>query len=107
MNLIVKSDSAKQSSFKELLDKLSSNKQGLSSENAEKRLKDYGLNEITVKKISPVKKFLKYFWGPMPWLIEVAIILSALIQHWADLGIISVLLILNAVVGFWQILAKL
>ena len=38
----------------------------------------------------------------MPWLIEVAIILSALIQHWADLVIISALLILNAVVGFWQ-----
>ncbi|MFZ0442813.1 MAG: plasma-membrane proton-efflux P-type ATPase, partial [Methanobacterium sp.] len=102
MNIIINSDSAKKSSFKELLDKLSSNKQGLSSEDAEKRLKDYGLNEITEKKINPITKFLKYFWGPMPWLIEVAIILSAIIQHWADLGIISVLLILNAVVGFWQ-----
>lgn len=38
----------------------------------------------------------------MPWLIEVAIILSAIIQHWADLGIIFTLLGLNAVVGFWQ-----
>ncbi|HEX3013413.1 MAG TPA: HAD-IC family P-type ATPase, partial [Methanobacterium sp.] len=38
----------------------------------------------------------------MPWLIEVAIILSAAIQHWADLVIISALLLLNAVVGFWQ-----
>ncbi len=38
MNIIINSDSAKKSSFKELLDKLSSNKQGLSSEDAEKRL---------------------------------------------------------------------
>jgi H+-transporting ATPase len=38
----------------------------------------------------------------MPWLIEVAIILSAVIQHWADLGIISTLLALNAIIGFWQ-----
>ncbi len=102
MNIIINSKSAKKSSLKELLDKLSSNKNGLSSEDAEKRLQDYGLNEITEKKINPITKFLKYFWGPMPWLIEVAIILSAIIQHWADLGIISVLLILNAVVGFWQ-----
>ncbi len=50
--------------------------------------KDYGLNEIARKKINPITKFLKYFWGPMPWLIEVAIILSAIIQHWANIWII-------------------
>ena len=102
MVIIINSDDAKKSSTKELLEKLSSNEQGLLSRDAEKRIQDYGLNEITEYKVNPVIKFLKYFWGPMPWLIEVAIILSALIQHWADLGIISVLLVLNAVVGFWQ-----
>ena len=102
MGIIIDSDDAKKSSIKELLGKLSSDKQGLSSEDVEKRLIDYGPNEIIEQKVNPVLKFLKYFWGPMPWLIEVAIILSALIQHWADLGIISVLLVLNAVVGFWQ-----
>ncbi len=102
MIIIINSDDAKKSSTKELLEKLSSNEQGLLSRDAEKRIQDYGLNEITEYKVNPVIKFLKYFWGPMPWLIEVAIILSALIQHWADLGIISVLLVLNAVVGFWQ-----
>ncbi len=64
---------------------MSSDKQGLSSEDVEKRLIDYGSNEIIEQTINPVLKFLKYFWRPMPWLIEVAIILSALIQHWADL----------------------
>ena len=102
MGVIINSDEAKNSSIKELLEKLSSDKEGLSSEDVEKRLIDYGPNEIIEQKVNPVLKFLKYFWGPMPWLIEVAIILSALIQHWADLGIISVLLFLNAVVGFWQ-----
>ena len=38
----------------------------------------------------------------MPWLIEVAVILSVIVRHWVDLGIISTLLVLNAVVGFWQ-----
>ena len=102
MDVIINSDDAKNSTIKELLEKLSSNKQGLSSNDVEKRLLNYGPNEITEQKINPILKFLKYFWGPMPWLIEVAIVLSALIQHWADLGIISVLLVLNAVVGFWQ-----
>ncbi|HVP93050.1 MAG TPA: plasma-membrane proton-efflux P-type ATPase [Acidobacteriota bacterium] len=78
------------------------NKSGLSTEEAEKRLKEFGPNEIPEKKISPIRKFLSYFWGPIPWMIEVAIILSAYIQRWEDFGIISALLIVNAVVGFWQ-----
>ncbi len=102
MVLIIKTEEAEKSSIKEILDKLSSNNNGLSSKDADTRLQEYGLNEITEKKVNPLIKFFKYFWGPMPWLIEVAIVLSALIQHWADLGIIATLLLLNAVVGFWQ-----
>ncbi len=92
----------KNSSIDKLLDHLSSNRGGLTSKEASKRLKEYGLNEISEEKINPIIKFLKYFWGPIPWMIEIAIVISALIGHYADLGIISVLLILNAVVGFWQ-----
>jgi H+-transporting ATPase len=100
--IIINADEAKKSSFEELFKKLSSSKKGISSSKAQKRLQEYGPNEISEKKVNPIIKFLKYFWGPMPWLIEVAIILSAIIQHWADLGIISTLLALNAAVGFWQ-----
>jgi H+-transporting ATPase len=78
------------------------NKSGLSTAEAKKRLEEFGPNEIPEKKISPIKKFLSYFWGPIPWMIEVAIILSAYIQRWEDFGIIAALLIVNAVVGFWQ-----
>jgi H+-transporting ATPase len=100
--IIINAEEAKKSSFEELFKKLSSTEKGLSSPEAKKRLQEYGPNEIEDKKVNPIIKFLKYFWGPMPWLIEVAIILSAIIQHLADLVIISALLILNAVVGFWQ-----
>jgi H+-transporting ATPase len=77
-------------------------KTGLSSSEAAKRLHQYGPNEISEKKVNPIVKFLSYFWGPIPWMIEAAVILSAVVQRWADFGIIFSLLMLNAVVGFWQ-----
>lgn len=45
---------------------------------------------------------LDYFWGPIPWMIEVAAVLSIVNGQWTDLFIIAVLLVFNAVVGFWQ-----
>src|SRR5471030_2866948 len=75
---------------------------GLTQSEAQKRLIQYGSNEIEEKKINPFLKFLTYFWGPIPWMIEVAIILSAVARHWPDFAIIFVLLLTNAVVGFWE-----
>jgi H+-transporting ATPase len=75
---------------------------GLSSAEVEKKLQQYGPNEIPEKKVNPLRKFLGYFWGPIPWMIEAAAGLSIVIQHWEDFGIIFTLLIVNAVVGFWQ-----
>jgi len=62
----------------------------------------YGPNEIEEKKTNPFLKFLSYFWGPIPWMIEAAVILSALVRHWPDFFIILVLLLANAAVGFWE-----
>jgi H+-transporting ATPase len=77
-------------------------KNGLSSEEVEKTRELYGTNDIPEKKVSPLRKFLTYFWGPIPWMIETAAVLSIFIQHWEDFSIIFTLLIVNAVVGFWQ-----
>lgn len=54
------------------------------------------------KKRSPLILFLSFFWGPIPGMIEAAAIISAAIQHWEDFGVITLLLAINAVVGFWQ-----
>ncbi|MGA7367804.1 MAG: plasma-membrane proton-efflux P-type ATPase [Nitrososphaeraceae archaeon] len=89
-------------SLEEVFNKLSSNKEGLSSAEAEKRLQKYGYNDIQERKVNAVKKFLGYFWNPIPWMIEAAAVISAIIGHWEDFFIIIVLLLLNAVVGFWQ-----
>ena len=86
----------------ELMAKLGSSPDGLSLAEAQKRLLQYGPNEIEEKKTNPLLKFLTYFWGPIPWMIEAAVVLSALARHWPDFGIILVLLCANAVVGFWE-----
>ncbi len=87
----------------ELLERLSTDiEKGLSSEEAERRLKKYGLNEIPEKKVHPLIKFLSYFWGPIPWMIEIALVLSFILEDWVDFWIIFLLLFVNAVVEFWQ-----
>jgi H+-transporting ATPase len=82
--------------------KLDSSAEGLTQAEADKRLTQYGANEIEEKKTNPILKFLSYFWGPIPWMIEAAVILSALSRHWPDFFIILVLLLANAMVGFWE-----
>lgn len=93
---------AEDASVENLFEELSTSSEGLSKKESEKRIDVYGLNEIPEKKVNPILKFLRYFWGPIPWMIEIAIILSAVIGRWEDLYIIGALLLLNAVVGFWQ-----
>jgi len=81
---------------------LQSSPDGLTDVEAKKRLARYGPNEIAEKKTNLVLKFLSYFWGPIPWMIEAAVILSAVADHWPDFFIILLLLVCNAVVGFWE-----
>jgi H+-transporting ATPase len=86
----------------ELEKKLGSSKDGLAQAEAEKRLIQYGPNELVEKKTNFFLKFLSYFWGPIPWMIEVAVVLSGAVRHWPDFFIILLLLVANAVVGFWE-----
>ena len=81
---------------------LGSSPDGLTQAEAQKRLTQYGPNEIEEKTTNPFLKFLSYFWGPIPWMIEVAVILSGVVRHWPDFFIILLLLVANAVVGFWE-----
>jgi H+-transporting ATPase len=95
-------DDLKSLPLAEVEKKLRSSPDGLTQAEAVKRLTQYGPNEIEEKKTTLLLKFLSYFWGPIPWMIEAAIILSAVDRHWPDFGIILVLLLANAVVGFWE-----
>jgi len=86
----------------EVLHDLQTSKQGLSSDEVRQRLAQFGPNALAEKKVSPLVKFLGYFWGPIPWMIEVAAILSGVVRRWDDFVIILALLVFNAVIGFWQ-----
>ena len=86
----------------EVVKKLGSSPDGLTQAEAQKRLTQYGPNELVEKKTNLLLKFLSYFWGPIPWMIEIAVILSGVVGHWPDFFIILLLLVANAVVGFWE-----
>lgn len=99
---IYKPDELKEKSIKELFSELNSSEKGLDEKEVSRRSDEYGPNEIIEKKAHPLIKFLKNFWAPIPWMIEIAAIISAVIHHWEDFFIILSLLMLNALVSFWQ-----
>ena len=101
-SVLISSEESKKTHIPELFKKLDSDEGGISSSEGKERLNLYGFNEIEERKVSLFRKFLGYFWGPIPWMIEIAAVLSLVVRHWADFGIIITLLIFNALVGFWQ-----
>jgi H+-transporting ATPase len=73
---------------------------GLGAAEVEARLRQYGYNEVPEKRANPVGRFAKKFWGLTAWMLEVIIVLSWILQRYADLYIVTGLLIFNSVLGF-------
>jgi len=98
----IDSQNAEKLIIEDIYKQLESSPQGLPATEAQQRLTQLGRNALEERQVSPLQQFLSYFWGPIPWMIEVAAVLSAVIGHWIDLTIIMVLLIFNALIGFWE-----
>ena len=81
----------------ELLRRLDASADGLTQDEAGRRLERFGYNELAEKKVNPLLKFLSYFWGPIPWMIEAAAVLSAVVRHWEDFFIILARLVMNVI----------
>jgi len=86
----------------QILKEVNSGKSGLTEEEAQRRLSQYGYNEIQEKKESRIVKFLKKFWAPVPWMLEATIVITLLLDKLLDTYIIAFLLVFNAAVGFFQ-----
>lgn len=75
---------------------------GLSEGETQKRLAEYGYNEIEEKEEPVWRRVLRRFWGPIPWMIEIAAALSAIVRKWEDFVIIIIMLLVNASLDFFQ-----
>jgi len=76
---------------KQNINELQSNAEtGLSSREVAKRLQQYGYNEIPEKEESTFHRVFRRFWGPIPGMIEVAALLSAVVRRWEDFTIIEI-----------------
>jgi H+-transporting ATPase len=75
---------------------------GLSGPEAANRLRRYGPNAIEEPTHSVLLEIVSHFWGPIPWMIEAALVLTAATARWTDFVIIGLLLLLNGGVGFWE-----
>ncbi|MDX1813847.1 MAG: HAD-IC family P-type ATPase, partial [Candidatus Bathyarchaeia archaeon] len=86
-----------------LLDSLKSTEAGLSDEEAERRLEEYGPNELLAKEgVSPLQIFLGQFKDIFVMMLLFAIVISVAITEYVDAVTIAVIVILNSVVGFVQ-----
>jgi H+-transporting ATPase len=66
-------------------------------------LAEYDHDELPQQHNShPLFMFLSFFWGPIPWLIESSAIVSAMARRWEVSGIVLILLLVEAYLGFWQ-----
>ncbi|MBU0459576.1 MAG: calcium-translocating P-type ATPase, SERCA-type [Nanoarchaeota archaeon] len=90
-------------SEEETLKVLKTTEKGLSSHEAEERLHKYGFNELKAEKgISPFKIFLQQFTSPLVWILLFALIVSIVLKETVDASVIGIIILLNAVLGFFQ-----
>ena len=73
---------------------------GLTSVEAERRLTEYGANEIPDRRPHPAVVLLRKFWGPIPWMLEATIAIQLLLDKTGEAAIVGVLLVFNAAVSF-------
>jgi Mg2+-importing ATPase len=90
-------------SLQQLYQQLGSGEKGLSQEEAEQRIQQYGPNTLKARQeITPLKLFLNQFKSPIVLILIFATILSAILGDWTDAVIIFVIVLGSAVLSFVQ-----
>ncbi|HTW75689.1 MAG TPA: HAD-IC family P-type ATPase [Steroidobacteraceae bacterium] len=75
---------------------------GLTGEEARRRRQQYGSNAVAPTAPTAVRQLLAKFWAPVPWLLEVAILLQFMLHEYLEALVIAVLLVFNAALGWFQ-----
>jgi H+-transporting ATPase len=75
---------------------------GLTSDEARRRLEQSGTNSMPDTSSHPARRAIEKLWAPIPWMLEAAIVLELVLGKYVEAGIIVVLLVFNAVLGFFQ-----
>ncbi|KAI5659057.1 hypothetical protein M9H77_27850 [Catharanthus roseus] len=91
----------------EVFQQLKCSREGLSTEEGEKRLQIFGPNKLEEKKESKFLKFLGFMWNPLSWVMECAAIMAIVLANgggkppdWQDFVGIVVLLFINSTISF-------
>ena len=75
---------------------------GLTSDEARLRLEKSGPNSMPDTSSHPARRAIEKLWAPIPWMLEAAIVLEVVLGKYVEAGIIAVLLVFNAALGFFQ-----
>jgi H+-transporting ATPase len=81
---------------------LGSSENGLSPQEAASRVKEIGYNEVAEKQESVLREFLMHFWGPIPWLLEIATVLCFFIGDKIDALVLGAMVVINGSVAFYN-----
>lgn len=89
--------------IEECLEHLDSHQEGLSKTQAQSRLEYWGENQLPMTPPTPVwKRFLRQFHNIFIYLLFVSALVSLLMGHWVDAGVILAVVLVNATIGFYQ-----
>ncbi|KAG5390811.1 hypothetical protein IGI04_032352, partial [Brassica rapa subsp. trilocularis] len=95
--------------LEEVFEHLRTTPRGLLSEEAEERLKIFGLNRLEEKQENKFLKFLGFMWNPLSWVMEAAALIAIALANsesqgpdWEDFVGIVCLLLINATISFFE-----
>ncbi|QKT04497.1 cation-transporting P-type ATPase [Ectothiorhodospiraceae bacterium 2226] len=90
-------------SVQEVTRALESDEHGLTSEEAQARLAQYGPNRLPdAGRRGPLRRFLSQFNNVIIYLLMVAAVITGLLAHWLDTAVIAAVVIINTLIGFIQ-----
>lgn len=84
------------------LSALVTDERGLTATDVTTRVKEFGYNEVAEKKENILAEFFSHYWGPIPWLLELATVMCYFIGNRMDALVLAFLVVMNGAVAFYN-----